>query len=114
MKYLIADDNKRFRACIRQLLMRPGDELRELDDGVEVNAVYEEFSPDWVLLDITMKTMNGFEAGTRLKKKYPDARLVLVSNYADEPYTKKAKMIGAEAIVAKESLEELARLVLRS
>jgi two-component system, response regulator YesN len=107
MKFLIVDDNEQFRVYVREMLLKPGDECRELDDGMCVNTVYGEFKPDWVLLDIRMKKMNGLEAGERLKKEFPSARFVMVSNYDDQRFCQKAKSLGAEAFVAKENLCEL-------
>jgi CheY-like chemotaxis protein len=110
MKYLVVDDNEQFRKSIEELLLKPGDEYRELDDGAEVNTVYEEFHPDMVLLDIKMKQMNGFEAGELLKHRFPEAHFIIVSNFDDERFRQKARMIGADALVAKENLEVLTEI----
>ena len=111
MKFLIVDDSEQFRAYVREMLQQPGDEWRELDDGMHVNAVYAEFRPDWVLLDIRMKNIDGLVAGERLKKYFPEARFIMVSNFYDERFRQKAKAIGAVALIAKENLQELTELV---
>jgi len=111
MKYLIVDDNEQFRAYLREILLRPGDECRELADGAGVNEVYREFQPDWVLLDIRMPQINGFEAGARLKKSYPEACFVIISNYSDDRFSRKAGLIGAAAFIAKDNLEPLLDVV---
>jgi two-component system, NarL family, response regulator DegU len=111
MKFLIVDDNKQFRAYVRELILTKEDECRELDDGLNVNAVYKEFSPDWVLLDIRMKKMDGFTAAEQLKKNFPDARFAMVSDYADERFRTRAAKLGAAAFIAKENLFELQNVI---
>jgi CheY-like chemotaxis protein len=49
MKFLIVDDNEQFRAYVRELLIKLGDECRELDNGTHVNTVYKEFHPGCVI-----------------------------------------------------------------
>ena len=111
MKFLIVDDNERFRTYLRNLIIKKDDECIELDDGSKVSSVYKEFKPDWVLLDIRMKDVNGFEAAEELKKDFPDARFAIVSDYSDERFRKKASNLGAEAFISKENLFELYELV---
>ena len=110
MKFLIVDDNEQFRSYLKELVVKKGDEFRELDDGLEVNSVYAEFKPDLVLLDIQMKKMNGLVAGELLKSSFPDARFIIVSNFFDKRFCRIAKSIGAEALISKENLEELYKL----
>jgi DNA-binding NarL/FixJ family response regulator len=112
MKFIIVDDNEQFRAYVRELLVKPGDECRELDNGLLVNDVYNEFRPDWVLLDIQMKPMDGFKTAERLREHYPDAQFAMVSNFCDARFRKKAQMLGAAALISKENLQDLAELVM--
>jgi DNA-binding NarL/FixJ family response regulator len=114
MKYLIVDDNEQFRAYLREILLKPEDECRELDDGSGVNEAYREFRPDWVLLDIRMPKINGFEAGRRLKQSYPEARFITISNYSDARFRQMAQQIGAAAFVAKDNLEALPEIILQT
>jgi len=87
--------------------MKEGDEFIELDDGLHVNSIYKEFNPDWVMLDIVMKNVNGIKAAEKLIEEFPKARFVFVSGYTEERYRKKAKELGAAGFVCKENLEEL-------
>ncbi len=91
--------------------MKEGDECFELDDGLNVNSIYKEFNPDWVLLDIVMKNVNGIKAAEKLIEEFPEARFVFVSGYTEERYRKKAKELGAAGFVSKENLVEIKRIL---
>ena len=111
MKFLIVDDNERFRTYLRNLIIKKEDECVELDDGLQVSSAYNEFRPDWVLLDIRMKNVSGFKAAEKLKKDFPEARFAIVSDYSDERFRKKASNLGAAAFISKENLFELYELI---
>jgi CheY-like chemotaxis protein len=113
MKFLIVDDNAQFRTYLRSRVLQPGDEYRELEDGTQVNKVYQMFQPDWVLLDIQMQPMDGFTAAVQLKEHYPNAQFAFISNYADRKFLKKAQSLGAAALISKENLEDVAALILK-
>jgi DNA-binding NarL/FixJ family response regulator len=95
MKYLIVDDNESFRKLIRDEISKNGDVVFELDDGLNVNSVYKEFKPDWVLMDIKMKIVDGLKATDILKREFPRAHVAIVSDYSDERFRDEAKKVGA-------------------
>lgn len=111
MKFLIVDDNTEMREYLRDLIVRDGDVCIELDDGKDVNMVYKNTFPDWVILDLQMKQVNGFRAAEKLKKNFPHSRFVIVSNYTDIPYRQKALQLGAVAFISKENLFDLYTLI---
>ncbi len=111
MKFLIVDDNREFRTLLREIIHKEGDEFIELDDGLHVNSIYKEFNPDWVLLDIVMKNVNGIKAAEKLIEEFPEARFVFVSGYTEERYRKKASKLGAAGFVSKENLAEIKRIL---
>ena len=77
MKFLIVDDHAGFRRTIRAFL--PAGIVVECEDGAEVLARYAAEQPDWVLMDIEMRGMDGFTAARKLKEKFPDASLTVES-----------------------------------
>jgi len=111
VKFLIVDDNREFRTLLREIIHKEGDEFIELDDGLHVNSIYKEFNPDWVLLDIVMKNVNGIKAAEKLIEEFPEARFVFVSGYTEERYRKKASKLGAAGFVSKENLAEIKRIL---
>jgi DNA-binding NarL/FixJ family response regulator len=63
--------------------------------------------PDWVLMDIKMKQMNGIAATKELLTKYPDARVVMLTQYSDKELREAARQAGACEYVCKENLIEV-------
>lgn len=76
-KILIVDDDESIRDVLEHLLRREGFELATAKDGEEALAVFDQFHPDMVLLDVVMPKRNGFEV-CRLLKHRPESRLVPV------------------------------------
>lgn len=111
MKFLIVDDNEKFRSYLREFITGKNDKCVELDDGINVASAFREFKPDLVLLDIVMKKVNGFSAAEKLKKEFPEARIVFVSDYTDKYFKKKAETLGVEGFVPKENLYELKEII---
>jgi len=83
----------------------------ERDDGIQALAAYQEHSPDWVLMDLEMKEMDGLTATAQIKSAYPDARIVIVTNYDDVVLREAAAKAGACGYVLKENLLELRALL---
>ena len=111
MKVLIVDDSSRMRGMMRQFLLDDAGEIRECEDGIDALACYEKFLPDWVLMDWEMKQMNGLEATKQIIGKYPDAKIVLVTQYNDREIRAAASEAGICGFFLKEDLAELRRFL---
>ena len=99
------------RRTIRSLLAGPTRNVFECEDGSEVLAAYETHRPDWVLMDIGLKDVDGIIATARLKTAFPDAKVVIVTDYDDAGLRQAARDAGASAYVLKERLFELRGLL---
>ena len=67
-RILAADDEPRILKFLTGFLSREGFEVVTAADGSEVMAVFEESSPDLVLLDIMMPHMDGFEVCRKIRE----------------------------------------------
>lgn len=92
---------------IRNIINDLVSEVYECDDGVKALAAYREHRPDWVLMDIRMKQMNGFEATRQIKAAYPAARIIMVTVCKGDDMKAEARAAGATAYVVKDNLQEL-------
>lgn len=111
MQILIADDNERVRGLIKRLIADLCDEVFECSDGESAVRAYAERQPDWVLMDIELGEVDGLDATRRIKAEYPEARIVIVTNYDDSRLRQSAIDAGACAYVLKENLSALLELV---
>jgi two-component system, NarL family, response regulator DegU len=71
VKLLIVEDNSGMRSLIRSMLENDFEYIHELSDGDGSLDAYSRFRPDWVIMDIKMKRMDGITAAGLLKKKFP-------------------------------------------
>jgi len=105
---MIVDNNPRMRAVIRSAFSKARHEFMELSDGSEAVEAYPDFRPNWILMDITE---DGIEATRLLKKRYPDAKIVIVSQYDDKNLKDRARRAGATEYVLKEDLTALTGII---
>ena len=96
---------------IRRTISAVADDICECEDGALACSLYGETSPDWVLMDIEMGAVNGLVATRQIKASYPEARIVIVTNYDDAELRKTAREAGACEYVLKEDLFALRRIL---
>ena len=111
MKVLIVDDHLAIRQTMRLLVASLADEISECSDGAEAMTQYTTTKPDWVLMDVQMKVMNGITATEQIKAAYPDARIVIVTSFDDAGLREAAFQAGACGYVLKENLLELRQIL---
>jgi len=80
---VVTDDHKLFRKGMIALLEEFDQvgELYESGNGIELLDLIDrlETKPDLVLLDLNMPEMDGVEATKRLRKDYPEIRILILS-----------------------------------
>src|SRR5262249_48773446 len=111
MKLMIVDDNAPMREGTKRLVGDWADRISECDDGDQVLATYAAERPDWVLMDIEMKRINGITATRQLLAAFPEARVVIVTDYGDEPLRQAAREAGACGYVLEENPIALRELI---
>jgi NarL family two-component system response regulator LiaR len=107
MKLMIVDDNEQMRRLIKSVVRDLVDEVYECEDGRQAVALYAEHRPDWVLMDLRMKEMDGLEATSRIMASFPEARIVMVTDYDDCELREAAQQAGARHYITKRSLFDL-------
>ena len=88
-------------------------EIVECQDGVDAAAAYAQHHPQVVLMDVGMPRLNGLAATRLLLQQFPDARVVIVTDYADDVVREAALAAGACEFMRKEDLADLDEVVLR-
>ncbi len=103
IRVILADDHAVVRKGIRDFL-EEDESIRvvaEANDGQEAVAFYAREHPDVALFDIQMPRVNGLDATRQVKKEFPDARILILTAYEDEPYILAALQAGASGYLLK-------------
>ncbi len=105
---LIGEDNEDVRPMIAELLQDFGYQVVEANDGLEVVEFMDSYGDtvDLLLLDVIMPRMNGYEALSAVRERYPDIPCVFLSGYSDEILQQKAKIPGAFEYLSKPILPD--------
>ena len=111
MNILIVEDSEAMRRLIRNLICAPPWRCHECADGNQALAAYARHRPDWVLMDIEMKTADGIAIAGQIHATFPEAKIVIVTNYDDADLRQAAQEAGACGYVLKENLLEVRRLL---
>ena len=80
-RILIVDDSRLARATIKKYVLEAGFEVAgEAGNGREAVEMYGQLTPDLVTLDITMPEMDGLTAFHEIRKRAPNAAVLLVTS----------------------------------
>jgi DNA-binding NarL/FixJ family response regulator len=103
LRVLVVDDYEPFRRFICSTLeKRPN--LRvvgEASDGLEAVQKAEELRPDLIVLDIGLPTLNGIEVARRIRKLFPECKILFMSQESSADVAQEAFSLGAMGYVVK-------------
>jgi CheY-like chemotaxis protein len=108
VRILIADDIPTILQLVKEILnVHPGFEVvGEARDGDHAVALAEALKPDVVVLNVTMPRMSGFEAARRIRTRFPDCAIVILSSHKDEQFIAEARKAGAHGYIEKSDADE--------
>lgn len=107
VKVFIVDDSGYMRQIIRKHLEKKGFEIvAEASDGLEAVEQYNDYKPDLVTMDISMKKMSGIEATKKIKELDPNAKIIVVSALGEAKFIKEAITAGATDFIIKPFAED--------
>ncbi len=111
MMILIAEDNALMRRMLCSMVEDINPNIIECDDGGAAISLFERHRPDWVLMDISMRPVDGLTATREIVGKFPGALVVIVTDHDDEATRVKAFEAGACEFVGKHDLLPLRPLL---
>jgi len=114
IKILIVDDQRLMREGLHTLLeMEPDLEIAgEAEDGLSALEQFAALLPDVVLMDIRMPNLDGVQATQRLRQRWPEARVIILTTFDDDAYVFDGLRAGALGYLLKDvSGEELAEAI---
>jgi DNA-binding NarL/FixJ family response regulator len=103
IKVLVADDHPLTLQGIRRVLEDVPDieVVGEARSGSQVLPLIGQTDPDLVMLDIRMPQLDGLGCLDRIRKRYPNVKVVMLSAYTDREHIAAALKRGASAYIAK-------------
>ena len=103
VRILLADDHTLFCNLLRDLLEPEYEVVGSVSDGRELLKAADSLCPDVVLVDIGMPSLNGLDAGRRLKQANPRVKLIYLTMNNNIEYAREALQAGASAFILKNS-----------
>jgi DNA-binding NarL/FixJ family response regulator len=104
IRVLLVDDQRLMREGLRILLeLESGLEIvGEAADGQAALEAYADLLPDVVLMDVRMPGMDGVEATWRLRERWPEARVIILTTFDDDEYVFEGLRAGARGYLLKD------------
>ncbi len=102
-RVILADDHTMILDALKNLLEPEFDVVGIFGDGRELMEGAPALNPNVIVLDIGMPTMNGLNAGQRLKQVMPLVKLVYLTMNHDPDMAGEAFRLGASAYLLKNS-----------
>ena len=109
-RYLLAmvvDDSVTVRKVTSRLLERKGMEVITAKDGLDAISQLEDIVPDFILLDIEMPRMDGFEVLARVRndERLSNIPVIMITSRTGEKHRQHLDQITAELKAEREARE---------
>jgi len=102
-KILIVDDSVSLRKDLKRFL-QPIENIEivgEASNSADAVRKHEALKPDIIILDIDLKSGNGIEVLTKIKKCLVPSTVIMFTNYSNYAFQKAAERLGANYFLDK-------------
>ena len=107
-RIVIADDQALFREGLRTLLSTRSDMdvVGEASDGDQAVALVEKLQPTVVLMDLRMPRADGIQATARIRERWPEIPVLVLTTFDDDANLFGALRAGAAGYLLKDVSSE--------
>jgi DNA-binding NarL/FixJ family response regulator len=115
-KVILVDDHQLVRQCLRRVLAVPSatwQVVAEAANAPELFSLLKDTEADIVVLDLDLPGMDGLEATSYLKVRYPALKVLILSMMDQQEYVSQAMDAGADGYLSKASNQEELLLALQ-
>jgi DNA-binding NarL/FixJ family response regulator len=104
IKALLVDDHEMFRLGVKTAIELNHPDIKvvaEAETGAELFALLKTTKPDIILLDIILPDTTGVEIARRMKKEYPEIKILAISAENTAQVVSQMLEIGIEGFITK-------------
>jgi two-component system, NarL family, response regulator DegU len=103
IRLMLVDDHSVLRQGMRRTFEEEGyDVVAEANDGNEAIRLAAQFTPDVIVMDVSMPGMDGVEATRRIVAANPNQRIVMLTMHIDHTVMDNALKAGAIGYITKD------------
>ena len=119
LRLLLVDDQALFREGLRLILSQHADFeiVGEAGDGLAALECISRVAPDVILMDLRMPKLGGVETTARIRREWPNVRVIVLTTFEEDAEIFAAVRAGAAGFLLKEAssekLSEAIRLAMR-
>jgi YesN/AraC family two-component response regulator len=115
-KILIVEDNRTYRELLKVIIDEgkfPGVIVEEAENGKEAMEKADSFRPNLIFMDIGLPDESGLQLTNKIKTKYPNVNVAILTSHDELKYREAAIRYGASHYLTKVDVtrEEIQNLV---
>ena len=105
-RVLIVDDHDLLREGVVSFLSHQWEVVGQASNGSDAVSLVKQFSPDMVVMDLSMPILNGIEAAALIRAHNPKVRIILFTQQLGREQIRAAFRAGVRGYVAKQSVSQ--------